>query len=90
MTQDSKSVEEYFQDMETLMIRASITEDDDQKVARFLGGLNRQIADIVELQPQGDLEDVVNLAIKVEKQLQERRTSNKSTTSSNWGSKWNN
>ena len=41
MTQDSKSVEEYFQDMETLMIRASITKDDDQKVAHFLGGFNR-------------------------------------------------
>ena len=50
MTQGSKLVEEYFQDMETLMIRVSITEDDDQKVAHFLGGLNRQIADIIELQ----------------------------------------
>ena len=75
MIQGSKSVKEYFQDMETLMIRASITEDDDKKVAQFLGGLNRQIVDIIELQPQGDLEDVVNLAIKVEKQLQERRKS---------------
>ena len=91
LTQGSKSVDEYSKEMETLMIKASFTEDEDQTMARFLGGLNQNIADVVELYPYVDLEDLINIAIKVEKQHKQKWTANKPTSSSNskWGSKWN-
>ena len=35
-------------------------------MARFLNGLNRDIANVVELQHYVELEDMVHMAIKVE------------------------
>ena len=43
LTQGSRSVEEYYQDMELLMLRARVSEDKEATMARFLGGLNREI-----------------------------------------------
>lgn len=37
-------------------------------IARFLGGLNREIANMLELQSFALLEDVSKLAVKVERQ----------------------
>ena len=48
LQQGSKSVEEYYKEMETLMNRASIDEDEEDTMARFLGGLNRQLAHQVD------------------------------------------
>ena len=39
---------------------------------RFLAGLNRAIANIVELQHCVRLEDMVDMAMKVERQLKQR------------------
>ena len=41
--QGTKSVEEYYKEMEISMIRGNITKDDDQTMARFLNGLNHPI-----------------------------------------------
>lgn len=49
LTQGSRSVEEYYQEMEVAMIRADVNEDREATMARFLNGLNREIAHIVEL-----------------------------------------
>ena len=68
LTQGSKSMDEYSDEMENLMIKASVVEEKSQTIARFLGGLNKEIADVVELQSYADLDDLVNLAIKVERQ----------------------
>ena len=68
LIQGSKTVDEYHKEMELLMIKASIVEEEDQTMARFFGGLNKKIADVVDLQPYVDLEDLVNCAIKVERQ----------------------
>ena len=38
-------------------------------MARFLASLNREIANIVELQHYVELEDMVHMAMKVERQL---------------------
>ena len=48
------------------MIRASVDEDVEATMSRFLRGLNSDIADVVELQPYTSLEQLVHLAIKVE------------------------
>ena len=62
------SVEEYRQKMELYMMRASIREDETTTIAIFLSGLNLEIRDRVELLPYQDLNDLVQLCIKVEQQ----------------------
>ena len=54
------------------MNRADLEEDEETIMARFLAGLNKEIADRVDLQPYVDLDEMVHLAIKIEKQLQGR------------------
>ncbi|GAV90675.1 hypothetical protein CFOL_v3_34081 [Cephalotus follicularis] len=49
-------------------MRCDVPEHPEQKIARFLRGLNHEITNIVELQPYCTFEDVCKLAIKVEKQ----------------------
>ena len=55
-----------------LMTRLDLEEDTEATMARFIGGLNKEIADRVELQHYVELEELVHLAIKVEKQLKPR------------------
>ena len=43
-------------------------------MVRFLNGLNRDIANVVELQHYMELEDMVHMAIKVERQLKRKGT----------------
>ena len=42
-------MEEYYKEMEVMMIRANIEEDQEATMARFLAGLNREIHNAVEL-----------------------------------------
>ncbi|XP_042466500.1 uncharacterized protein LOC122049106, partial [Zingiber officinale] len=72
LSQGSKSVDEYFKEMELSMIRANVNEDREATMARFLHGLNPEIADIVELQHYVELSDMVHQAQKVEEQLKRR------------------
>jgi hypothetical protein len=51
------------------MIRANVVEDREATLTRFLNGLNRDIANVVELQHYVELEDMVHMATKVERQL---------------------
>jgi hypothetical protein len=59
LIQGSKSVDEYYKEMEVAMIRANVEEDREATMARFLHGLNHEIADIVELQHYVELMDMV-------------------------------
>ena len=49
------------------MIRANIEKDREATMACFLSSLNHEIANLVELHHYVDLEDMVHMAIKVEK-----------------------
>jgi len=69
ITQGNKSVEEYQKELEVTMIRANVNENEEVTMSRFLNGLNRDIANVMELQSYVDLEELVHLAIKVEGQL---------------------
>ena len=64
--QGTKTVEEYFQEMEIAMIRANVKEDDEQTMARFLNGLNHPIKRIADFQPYSNLLELVHQATKVE------------------------
>ncbi|KAI3465703.1 hypothetical protein Pfo_022366 [Paulownia fortunei] len=72
LTQESQSVDEYYKEMEIAMIRANVEKDREATMARFLHGLNREIADVVEMQHYVELTDMVHQAIKVEQQLKRR------------------
>jgi len=62
-------VEEYRQNMELYILRARIDEEEDLTIARFLSGLNYNIRDRVELFPFQNLNELVQMCIKVEQQL---------------------
>ena len=88
LTQGNRSVEDYYKEMEIAMIRANVEEDREATMARFLGGLNREIANVVELQHYVELEDMVHMAIKIECQLKRRGSTwpNQSLSTSSWKS----
>ena len=50
------------------MMRAGIIEEEFITISRFLSGLNLNIRDKVELLPYQDLNDLVQICIKVEQQ----------------------
>ena len=50
LTQVYRSVDDYHKEMEIAMIRANVEEDKEATMARFLNGLNQDIANVVELQ----------------------------------------
>jgi hypothetical protein len=72
LTQGYKSVDDYYKEMEIAMIRTNVVEDREATMARFLNGLNRDIANVVELQHYVELEDMVHMAMKVERQLKRK------------------
>lgn len=61
-----KSVDDYYKEMEITMIRDNVVEDREAIMARFLTRLNREIANVVELQHYVKIHDMVHMAIKVE------------------------
>ena len=56
LTQGSQSVEDYYKEMEIAMIWANVEEDREGTMTWFLNGLNREIADKVELQHYVEIE----------------------------------
>ncbi|XP_071704568.1 uncharacterized protein [Rutidosis leptorrhynchoides] len=74
LQQRSMSVEEFIHKFDTLRMHCDIAEPEEQLIARFLGNLNSDIADVVTLQPYWTYTDVCRLALKVEKQLQKGKT----------------
>ena len=72
------------------MIRANIVEDREATMARFLCGLNYEIANVVELHDFVELEDLVHAAMKVKRQLKRGRISRNPSdaNSSNMNRQW--
>nr|KYP59882.1 hypothetical protein KK1_015323 [Cajanus cajan] len=68
LQQKNMSVEKYRQKMELYLMRAGIREEERLTIARFLSDLNFDIRDKVELLPYRDLDDLVQLCIRVEQQ----------------------
>ncbi|GKU99868.1 hypothetical protein SLEP1_g12650 [Rubroshorea leprosula] len=92
LTQGSKSVENYHKEMEITMVRANVEEDREATMARFLHGLNCDIANVVELQHYVELEDMVHMTMKIERQLKHKgatsRIGQNSGSSSSWKLNW--
>jgi cell division protein YceG involved in septum cleavage len=68
-------VKNYHKEIEIAIIKANMVEDRESTMVedresimvRFLNRLNKEIANVVELQHYMEIEDMVHLAIKVEK-----------------------
>jgi len=73
ITQGNKSVEEYQKELEVAMIRANDNEDEEVTMSKFLNGLNRDIANVVELQSYVDLEELVHLVSRPESRVRDRQ-----------------
>ena len=71
-TQRDKTVADYTEEFDHLMLKCGIVEPEEQTIARYLRGLRREIHDMVTLQPFITYHDVFKLATKVEKQLKEK------------------
>ncbi|KAJ4717044.1 Retrovirus-related Pol polyprotein from transposon 17.6 [Melia azedarach] len=88
LVQGSMSVENYYKEMEIAMIRANIEENREATIARFINGLNKEIADVVDLQHYMEMEELLHKAIKVEKQIKSKEFRFGSASSSSWKSNW--
>ncbi|PKI46395.1 hypothetical protein CRG98_033233 [Punica granatum] len=62
------SVEDYVKEFKQLTMGCELREAQETSIACFLGGLNKEIADMIKRQPFVSLEDVIKLAIKVLRQ----------------------
>jgi len=80
LIQGSRTVDEYFKEMEMLIQRANVEEDEETTMVRFIDGLNRPIANTLRLQTYIDLEEAVHKAIEIEQQLKEQRFGSFSTS----------
>ncbi|XP_071686227.1 uncharacterized protein [Rutidosis leptorrhynchoides] len=69
LRQHSMSVEEHIHEFDKLRMRCDVNEPEEQLIARFLGTLKPEIADVVTLQPYWTYTDVCTLALKVEKHI---------------------
>ena len=69
ISQGTKSVEEYFKEMELAMIRANVQEPQEQTMARFLNGLNHPVKKIAKFQPYSNMVELVHQATKAERQV---------------------
>nr|AAM15062.1 putative retroelement integrase [Arabidopsis thaliana] len=78
LTQGNRSVEEYYKEMETLMLRADISEDREATLSRFLGDLNRDIQDRLETQYYVQIEEMLHKAILFEQQVKRKSSSRSS------------
>jgi len=69
LSHGSMSVEEYKQQMELLLLRAGLREEERTRIAWYLSGVNMEVRDKVELLPYRDLDELVQLCIRLEQQL---------------------
>ena len=75
LRQRDMSVGEYTIEFDSLMIKGDLREAEAKSITRYLGGLKYEIFDVIYLQPFWTLMDVMNLTLKVERQLQEKMSS---------------
>ena len=64
LVQGTRSIDEYFQDLEMCLLRTGITEDEESTMARFLVGLNKPIADKVDMTNYTNLTELVHFVKK--------------------------
>lgn len=66
-------VADYTREFEYLMLKCDVVEPEERTIARYLGGLKKEISDVIKLQPYWTFNDVRKLALNVEQQKKEAR-----------------
>ncbi|XP_066320349.1 uncharacterized protein [Miscanthus floridulus] len=69
LVQGTRTVDEYFQELEMCVLRTGITEDEESTMAWFLVGLNKPIADKVDMTTYTCLTELVHFAKRAERQI---------------------
>ncbi len=77
LKQGGTSVEEYYQAQQMGMLHCGLVEDEEAAMARFLGGLAREIYDILSYKEYNNISRLFHYACKVEREVQGRRGANK-------------
>jgi hypothetical protein len=72
LRQGTKCVEEYYQELQMGMLCCNI-ESEESAIARFVGGLNREIQDILAYKDYNNVTKCFHLACKAEREVQGRR-----------------
>ena len=67
--QGTLSVDAYYKELETLLLKVDAKESEEAMIARFVTGLRKDIQDVVELHNYSSLGSLVHLAMKVEAQI---------------------
>jgi hypothetical protein len=80
LRQGAKSVEEYYQELQMGMLRCNLEEEEESAMARFLGGLNHEIQDILAYKDYTNITCLFHLACKAEREVQRRRASAKTNS----------
>ncbi|XP_068487033.1 uncharacterized protein [Phaseolus vulgaris] len=84
------SVDAYFKELETLLLKVNLRESEEALIARFVSGLRRDIQDVVELQEYSSLGSLVHLAMKVEAQIAKRHAFKNSPNDGYYNNSWKN
>jgi hypothetical protein len=79
IVQGTHNVDEYFQELEMCLLCTGITEDEESTMARFLVGLNKPIADKVDMINYTRLTELIHFAKRAERQI---------ATSYNYNASW--
>jgi len=87
LKQGKRSVDEYYKEMELLLVRTGIREDPESKMARFLGSPNEEIAGFVEMFLYHTLQYLVDQAMRTERKIQQE-TRGKSYASHSIAAPW--
>jgi hypothetical protein len=74
LKQGKRTIDEYYKEMELLLVRAEIREDLESKMARFLGGLNEEIAGFVEMFPYHSLCKILLIKLSAQRENSARGT----------------
>ena len=88
LTQDNKSMEDYYKEIKVAMIQANIEEDRETTMAQFLQGLINEIANVVDLQHYVEVEDMIHMTKKIEKQLKRRVDNTRFGSASSGNAPW--
>ena len=70
LRQGSKSIEEYYQELQMGMLRCGLEENEVGAIARFFGGLNLEIQDILAYKKYNFVNRLFLLAYKAEREVQ--------------------
>ena len=69
LRQGSMTVEEYSRESKLTMLNANLVEDEETTMSRFLNGLNKEIADVVDMHHYLEYNELLMRACKAERSM---------------------